>query len=260
MAVVAFRLLAVARGDPEIAYAILQTGGTGTVLTATLVSTLGLLALPFFVIFGINGTNASRELRKANLGPLGSINTQLLLTGSLVMLTIALYMSPVLGLLLGIGAALPALLVWGPIRTLTSGKSFLFLYVSIYFFALLGYSLLSPTPWLPVQAIYLAGQKPFSGYVLSQANGEYSILTSKPEGLINVPSQSILRTEQCTPPLYELEQATLLDLFEQAGRKLIIYMACPSTSYSQSSQVRPIPSLQSPSPSPSSSPSPSGRA
>ena len=39
VAAVAIRLLGVSRGDPEIAYAILQTGGTGNVLIATLIST-----------------------------------------------------------------------------------------------------------------------------------------------------------------------------------------------------------------------------
>jgi hypothetical protein len=61
VAVVAIRLLAVSRGDPETAYAILQIGGTGSVLIATLVSTLGLLAIPGSATFGFYAWRTANE-------------------------------------------------------------------------------------------------------------------------------------------------------------------------------------------------------
>jgi hypothetical protein len=89
----------------------------------------------------------------------------------------------------------------------------------------LAFELSSPTPWPPEQVIYVTiqgqEQEQFSGYVLTQATGQTSILTSSPEGVITVPSQDVLYIEQCTPHLYEWEQATLFDLFERLRHKLL---------------------------------------
>jgi hypothetical protein len=130
------------------------------------------------------------------------------------------------------------------------------------------YELVFPTPWFPMQAISVAGQKPFNGYVLSQADGKTFILTSWPVGVINLPSRTILATAQCTPSDYVEQQATIVEVFDRAVKHILInYPSCPSTRYGQSDQVRSTPS-PSPSPSPSLAPSsslapsplPSGRA
>jgi len=77
----------------------------------------------------------------------------------------------------------------------------------------------------------VADQVPFTGYVLSEANGKASILTSKPEEVIYLPTQSILRSVQCTPRLFLEEQATFVYLWEHSKHKLITHTSCPSVPY-----------------------------
>ncbi len=221
VAIVAVRLLGVARGDPEIAFAILQIGGTGTVLIATLISTLGLLAIPACAILVYN----------AWLENDSAIQRWILIASSFGMFTIALYMAPAFLLVASIPGLIAVIIL--SVRTSATGPQYLTGFIVIYIIVLFIYGLFSPTPWLPVQEIHITGQRPFTGYVLSQASGATSsILTSSPEGVISVPSQSILVTEQCTPPLYQWEQATLFDLLEHSEHKLVTYSACPSTPYS----------------------------
>ncbi len=237
--VVAIRLLAVSRGDPETAYAILQIGGTGSVLIATLVSTLGLLAIPASATFGFYAWRTANE--RATGSTMLSTRFILFIAGATVTFLIALYMSPVLYLAYSIVFLGIQMLI--AFRA-SGGREKLFLLISVvvYVLGIIAYEGLSPTPWLPVQTVTVAGQNPFSGYILSQANGQTSILTADPEGIITLPSQSIMTTEQCTSHLFLLEQATLFDLFENLGHKLMTYKPCLSTPYSQVSSPAPDPS------------------
>jgi hypothetical protein len=110
-------------------------------------------------------------------------------------------------------------------------KTFLFIGICLYVLVISAYGLLSPTPWLPVQSISIPGQT-FEGYVLSQGNGQTSILTSNPEEIISKPSQSILpATMQCTPSHFLEEQATLVYLIEDAIGKVATDEPCPSARY-----------------------------
>lgn len=150
-------------------------------------------------------------------------------------LYISLYMSP---FLLGLYSALFLLIVLSVHHAKsTSRKSKVIITASIaaLILGIFAFEFSSPTPWLPDQAIFVTGQEqgPFSGYVLAQADGQTSILTANPEGVITIPSQSILSTEQCTPHRYLWEQATLFDLVERSLHKLTTYPACPSTPYGQ---------------------------
>jgi hypothetical protein len=234
VAVVAMRLLSVSRGDTETAYAILQAGGTGSVLVATLISSLGLLAIPTCAALGLYAADAWDTRHTA-------ARFSLSLAGSLGLLYIVFYTAPFGLLTLSIGFALFMYLVWLSVpkrrknhsRTFFRPKTFLIIGVCVYILFTLGYELGSPTPWLPVQKITIAGHRAFTGYVLSQGNGQTAILTSKPEGLIYPPTQSSLHATQCTPPYYLEEQATLVDLWERYVRhKLINYPPCPSAPYS----------------------------
>jgi hypothetical protein len=235
VAIVAIRLLGVGRGDPEIAYAILQIGGTGTVLIATLVSTLGLIAIP---ACGIAAYFFVRAIKKS------ACSTRIfqLGCGSFIMLYIAAYMAPAEFLVISVGAAVLVVVIWRTVRALhTSHRAAQLLPVMLiagYVLAVLLYQLASPTPWLPVQAITVARQKPFTGYVLSQDNGKTDILTSNPEGVVSIPSQEIQATEQCTPHNYDWDQATALGLLERVTRQIITYPACPTTLYTQSTLAR----------------------
>jgi hypothetical protein len=240
VAVVAIRLLSVSRGDPETAYAILQAGGTGNVLIATLISTLGLLAIPICAALGLDAVEALKKYGR------NSTRFHLSLAGSLAMLYIVFYMAPV-GLLflivcLALSYALIMYLSWRVRRklqrkeihdTLFKPKTFVIIGICIYILILLVYEVGTPTPWLPVQKISVAGQRPFAGYVLSEANGETSILTSNPEEVIYLRDQSIQYSTQCAPPYYLEEQATIIELWEHYEKhKLVTYTACPSAPYS----------------------------
>jgi len=263
VAVVSIRLLSVSRGDPETAYAILQVGGTGTVLTATLLSTLGLIAIPACMILAFYAQRA----RAKNL----STASYQLGFSAIILSYIALYMSPIIFLIYGLatGTMLLLFIIFTEPDKEEVGRSFRDV-IAGYLIFMIFYGLFSPTPWLPSQAITVAGQRPFSGYVLSQANGETTILTSNPEGIISTPSKSIQATEQCIPHLYLWEQATFFDWLEHQLGRLMTYPSCPSNRYSQSnrsptpsptprpsSTPRPSPT---PSPIPTPSPSPDGRA
>jgi hypothetical protein len=231
VAVVAIRLLGVSRGDPQIAYAILQAGGTGNVLIGTLVSTLGLLAIPSLAAFGFHTFKHRRDK--------SLVEFHVLLAGSLAMLYIALYMAPIDFLVLGMVEAVAAvaaalILTRREQESSWDGTKILSIFICIYVSVVLLFELASPTPWLPIQAISVAGQK-FSGYVLSQADGQTSILTYNPDLVISVPSQRILVATQCTPHYYIEEQATIVYMFERLINKLTDYPACPSARYSQSS-------------------------
>ena len=266
VAVVAIRLMGVARGDPAIAYAILQSGGTSNVLIGTLVSTLGLLAIPTAVALFFYAIRTE----KAHTLP-----RHILLTAAFGMLYVSIYTAAlasfVVAILVVIAVAIIRLiwpfaqrLIWRMPFVQNSeekpeekwkwrGTTFLSVGICIYVSVVAGYEMFSPAAWLPVQAISVAGQRPFSGYVLSQADGNTSILTSNPDGVISVHSQSVQAT-QCTPRHYEEEQATIVYVVESWFQKITNYPSCPSTRYSQSSPARPTPS----SPSPSLSPSPTG--
>jgi len=93
--IVAVRLLLVARGDPETAYAILQAGGTGTVLIGTLISTLGLLAIPAVVVLIVSIPRAGR--RSDN-----SIQTYALGAAAAIIFSIAFYEAAIILLVPGI--------------------------------------------------------------------------------------------------------------------------------------------------------------
>ena len=105
VAVVAIRVLGASRGDPEIAFAILQAGAAGPVLIATLVSTLGLLAIPALAAFALY----ARRERSAH-GK--STNYILLVSGSVAMFYLAFYMAPVGFLLLSIFIVISMVLLW----------------------------------------------------------------------------------------------------------------------------------------------------
>ncbi len=223
VAVVAMRLLGVARGDPETAYAILQVGGTGNVLIATLVSALGLLAIPATAILGFYAW----DTRRTEQSPTRFYQ---LLVAACTMAFIALYMAPTASLILSVLILAPIIIIvifaaarhWRSPRW----KTLLALSVVAYIFLIVCYQAVSPTPWLPEQNITVIGRSPLTGYVLSQANDRTSILTSRGEEVLSVPSNRIQSIVQCTPHLYAWQQATFFAIIERSFHKLANYPPC----------------------------------
>lgn len=281
VAVVAIRLPGVSRGDPQIAYAILQSGGTGNVLIGTLVSALGLLAIPVSALFAVFWYDAHRASKESEPGPGKSpFQKHVLLAATFASAYIVVYTAPI-GALIITGLAIGAIFTWALVRHfrkepewrwgLTEAKKVLGVFTIAYIVAVVLLEVANPTPWLPIQNFSVAGKGQFSGYMLSQADGETFILTSNPDEVISGPSQGFQFTSQCTPHHYIVEQATAVYVIEQLLNKVPDYPACLSARFSQSSPPR---STHSPahgphstgnsSPtgdsSPAPSPSPAGRA
>jgi hypothetical protein len=147
--IVAIRLLAVARGDPQIAYAILQAGGTGNVLIGTLVSALGLLAIPACAAFGFS----SREAKKH------SALKHVLVAAAFGMAYITIYAAPVVALASGVVLAVSGI-IWDSRRKSESswdGKKIFSFFTCVYIAVVVLYEVAYPVPWLPIQVISEAG-------------------------------------------------------------------------------------------------------
>jgi hypothetical protein len=270
--VVAIRLLSVSRGDPQIAYAILQSGGTGNVLIGTLVSTVGLLAIPASAVFAVFWYDAYIGSKKSNTRPGESEpgpgespfpKKHVLLAATLTAAYIAIYTAPIGGLIT-IGLIIGAVQGYNFRKTsrwrwdLAEAKTILSIFAVAYIALVVLLEVANPTPWLPIQTFSVEGQAKFSGYTLSQADGNTFILTSNPDEVISVPSQRIQATTQCTPRHYIEEQATVVYVIERLLNNLPKYHACLAARYSQnSSSLTPSHSpTPTPSPTPSHSPTP----
>jgi hypothetical protein len=231
--VVAIRLLGVSRGDPQIAYAILQSGGTGNVLIGTLVSTVGLLAIPASAVFAVFWNDAYRASKKIRSEPNSLFRGHILLAAATLGATyIAIYTAPIGVLIISLGLAISAAFIWavGTAVRLCRKKTIwkwdslavkkaLEYCICAYILLIVGYEVASPTPWLPIQNFSVAGQGEFSGYMLSQVDGETFILTFNPDEVISVPSLRIRATTQCTSHHYIEEQATVVFLFYGVSSK-----------------------------------------
>jgi hypothetical protein len=224
VAIVAIRLLGVARGDPETAYAILQDGGTGNVLIATLVSALGLLAIPASAILAYYAWDTRKNARYS------STRFYQLVVAACGMAFIALYMAPTASIIVSLGIlvsiAVVAIVAAASPWSFAKWKRLLILSLVTYTVFIVGYEALSPTPWLPEQNITVTGQGALSGYVLSEANGRISILTSRGEGVVSFPSKDVPYIVQCTPHLYVWQQATFFAIVERYFHKLMSYPPC----------------------------------
>jgi hypothetical protein len=146
-------LLSVSRGDTETAYAILQAGGTANVLIATLISTLGLLAIPICVAPGLDAEEW--EKKRHTTSPRFHVS----FAGSLAMLYIVFYMSPVGLLLASIIYAIVVYVLWilwrklrkNRHKTFSHPRTYIIISICIYVLGLFVYEVGTPAPWFPVQ-------------------------------------------------------------------------------------------------------------
>lgn len=231
---IALRLLVVARGDPETAYAILQAGGTAAILTGTLVSVVGLIAAPIsFLLFFYAWLHFCARRTQ------GTTSWIALFGASAVSAYIAIFAAPAALLLLGIALGFVVWLVLRQprIRGLImpeddshpksrgSIPSWAYITIICYLALTMITQLWSPKPWLPIQSIETKTQT-FNGYVLSETNGDAYILTATPTGVTQVPSSSIESATECKPSSsFVFSQETLAEIIESPYRTS--YPACP---------------------------------
>jgi hypothetical protein len=228
LALIAIRLLTVAGFDPETAYDILQAEGTGDVIVGSLVSIVGLIFAPVGFILLYTYRSQRRSVPRKPYA-----HYQLLGGLSLVVLTI--FMSPFFVLLVSVIIVVIATLLSRSYRSWAQNKDIKMaatllsrLYrrssqeiekvtpppvslgleaILIYAVAVIVIGFGSNNPWIPSQIIAAKHHPIFTGYVLSEANGELTILIRGPIEVVEISSQNVTLSE-CRPSRYFWEQET----------------------------------------------------
>jgi hypothetical protein len=215
---IAVRLLGVAGGDPETAYAILQAEGTASVAVGTLIPAAGL------IIFGIGIVLISysfRYRRKKN-----TLAAAFLLVAAVAALEMAIITAPAIALLTSIGATAFFVFFSVLVHTTRTGrkdslkdelkdidsKTFLFGVTAIYSICVLAFMVLYSIPWVPTQNIAIKGRASFSAFVLAQNNTTTFILTQNPIEVIQLPSDRIISQEVCKTPDFTINEETINQL------------------------------------------------
>lgn len=216
---VAARLLGIATGDPETAYAILQAEGTGPVIVGSLIPAVSLLLFPLAVIGLSYSTSKVRYASASNL---------LLMTVVGIFATIVtVFTAPagifVTSILFTLIATLLARFSL-PVRRRTGDKwPSLYIVLIAYAVAVLAFTSLSSEPWLPSDNITLKGQRDFSAFILNQNSQATFILTQNPTAVVQLSSNQIVTTEICKTPSYRSLEATINQWLGNILRTAMIY-------------------------------------
>jgi hypothetical protein len=234
---IAGRLLGVAAGDPETAYAILQAEGTGAIIVGSLISMVGLIAAPVFIFTSYYG------------GALTKTGTSHLMIPAIAAICgisaiIVAFTAPAENLIISSVVALGAIAYFRIVLRISERKrpkkttprptlsSSLPSLLAVYTIGVLGASTLSSIPWLPEQNLLIQGHNEFSAYILSETSNVTLILTHDPTGVIREPSRNITSIEPCRASDYLIRQGTLnqwLHSFMSAD-KIADYPRCLSGS------------------------------
>jgi hypothetical protein len=232
VAFAAVRVLSAAGGDLETAYAILREQGTGTIYVGTLIYYVGVMAAPIALLCWIYYKNSGNWLALAVAG------------GCLYIVIVAAHISElVFGAFIAFVYSIAATSRGRSLRsvqTVTYPKlpwlpKGITIVIFVYSLGILGALIFNTAPWLPIQAISIEGQRPFSGYVLSEGNATSSILTAHPISVIYVQSKSIKAVKLCAQSEYLFGYATLMGIFEHFTHQVVTYPPCPSGSYDHKS-------------------------
>jgi hypothetical protein len=212
---VAVRLLGVAAGNPETAYAILQSQGTASVIVGSIIPQIGIFALPTsFVLV------SAAENRKFD-----HLTRSILLILGMASFVIALFTAPAIFTGISIvGAFMLACMYelnnrmgnntkestrqsrkwWRP-----AGGLILVVYIAFS----LAQAAVFPNPWLPSEQIVIKNHTSITGYVLSQNTGLTTILVKNPVSVIQVPSGSISGQTICRTSDYFFYEETVNEFF-----------------------------------------------
>jgi hypothetical protein len=203
---VAARLLGISAGDPETAYAILQSQGTTSVIVGSLISAIGLLApaaafLAIRVVMGPTNDGISKGIMFA-LAVGAALLT--LLDGPAVLIAGSLLLSFPISIIARTYSYTYKSAPDG--KGPYSGKDVI---LAAYVASALVLTTLTTTPWIPAEDFSVKGHPVVTGYMLSQDNGIDTILTYKPTGVMLTLSGDISRQVTCRAPNYWKEQETI---------------------------------------------------
>ena len=222
------RLLAVATGDPETAYAILQATGTGSVIAGGLIPAIGLLVFPLIGVAIYHG------LSKARIAD--STQTVIMLALGTLALVITIFTAPAVALLaslfttlvvISVAAAASFLAMEKGRRTIKKFRPSPYALVAVYSVTAVVFVSLSLTPWVPSENIVMKGRQSFSAYILAQNDKITSFLTQNPTAVVQVPTNQIISTQICKTPDYRSQEETINQWFGNLfASKIFPYPRC----------------------------------
>jgi hypothetical protein len=217
VALTAIKLMTVAGGDPETAYAILQAQGTGTVIIGALLTSIGFVIAPIGVALIATPSKTTVGSRPGNHYMLGFL-----------LLIVAAFTTPWFQLLVIAGSTLLVwLIVEGTMmasmvlagvpkwkRQMKFQSNYLITLSLTYIcFAIAG-AFINSTPWLPTEKISLHGYSPMTGYVLARDDSQIVVLRYRTWVIQNVPTREVTSVQECTTHYYWREETVIGLLFK----------------------------------------------
>jgi hypothetical protein len=237
------RLLGVATGDPETAYAILQAAGTGSVVVGGLIPAIGLLLFPISVAvyhYGFSRATSTRHSEAPLMIAIGST--------ALVITIFTAPAGPLLGTIIFSVFVIAAAswlryiarpkvgqrkrgrfsIVWPPPHIL----------IALFSAIAIASTIVSSNPWLPSQNIIMKGRHGFSAFILAQTDQTTTILTQRPTAVVQLPSSEIITTEICKTLNYRSQEETINQWLGNflSGRPIHSYPRCDPSFYSVKSR------------------------
>jgi hypothetical protein len=194
-AVLVIRLLAVGEWDTSTAHAILQTGGTGTVLLGAMVS------LVSAVLPGALAVAIARPAYRWGRGA-GRPDAALVMSTILFVL-VALLVAPMVYLIVGVPvASFLAFLIGradtGKPEDLATRDNLRMLATALVFGSA-SVLLVSAQPWLPREVLIITGGDRVVGYVLVANSDSTAVLQHQPRQVIYLDHGSVVRRAICDP-------------------------------------------------------------
>jgi hypothetical protein len=192
--VVSLRLLAVSTWSRRTALAILQAGGSSSVITGTVLSALGTaVGVAFGLFLVIRTYSLSAERRRPN-----SKDWLIALIGLLLeILLVPLYLIPATIILLASAFLLGRFgehLMIRDRRLTTVG----YLSLAGMTLAAIGFVVMDHRPWLPAENIRLGGGAVVTGYVLRNDPEDLALLQGKrPRHVVHIIDPQIISREVC---------------------------------------------------------------
>jgi hypothetical protein len=219
-ALVAGRILAIARFDISTAATILQTSGTTTAIAGT-----ALTLLPFLLVLLVGGLSVVAFIDPSLL----DVSQSVVLTAFWVCVGGTLCMAPaplaVTGLLVALGVAATSWVlrrrghdtdVAAAFRSsrLLRAEGTLFLVVTVMV------PILVQRPWLPVQVIGIEDAQPVVGYVLGDADGKLAVLEDADRTVVFLDPATITSRRICSGPPHVGGVASKLPQLDLGGSLL----------------------------------------
>jgi hypothetical protein len=233
VALTVIKLMAVAGGDPETAYAILQTQGTATVIIGALLTSIGLILAPIGVALMVTYYKAPSDSRRIVFPVAAFAITFIVITITpwfelVSVIIFSLLLLSLVGFLLPSPKGEDSSLRGRWKATLKKVRNdWLRTSIVLYGAAVLLVGIANQTPWLPTEKISLHGNLSITGYVLARDQYDVSILNYTTLSIDNFSSQQITIINLCRPSDYWKER-TILELMYLPSYAPPGYPPCPN--------------------------------